>query len=252
MSSYDEAPTNQPGSDDAQSLSARRARLRGSLAKSMPDPYANPGSTVTPPAAAAGATDEEPSQTVEISAVKADTSGSTETKTKELSAAPKSGSAKESKATPANGSASEPHVVAQDISQSNPPIPPPSAPPPTTIARSSLNANLQLRCFSWPACCCCNSSKSRANYRFTGEYRPVHEHLRHESRHSPEEHVGTNRGPRTTGRDDAHSNLLRARFEFEQLDGILIGRSGTNESRGGACPQHRSIDFTSAGQRRFF
>jgi hypothetical protein len=55
MSSYDEAPTKEGGSDDAQSLSARRARLRGSLAKAMPDPYANTGSAITPATGAPGA-----------------------------------------------------------------------------------------------------------------------------------------------------------------------------------------------------
>jgi hypothetical protein len=115
MSSYDEAPTNQPGSDDAQSLSARRARLRGSLAKSMPDPYANPGSTVTPPATAAGSTAEEPSQTSDLSAVKADAATSSETKTKELNlTAPKATKEIKGAQAPANGSSSEPHVVAQD------------------------------------------------------------------------------------------------------------------------------------------
>jgi hypothetical protein len=57
MSSYDEAPTDKSVSGDSSSLAARRARLRGSLARAMPDPYASPGSTVTPPPAPAG---EEP------------------------------------------------------------------------------------------------------------------------------------------------------------------------------------------------
>src|SRR5271163_4079999 len=67
MSSYDQAPTEKSDSGDSSSLAARRARLRGNLARNMPDPYAIPGSTVTPPPAQGGGEPTDPGEPVDSS-----------------------------------------------------------------------------------------------------------------------------------------------------------------------------------------